>query len=145
MASEPIVGLYGYQSARGIEALSLVTLDTECQNTDEDKGTDRPYPVTEEEIDAHFENDAAHDAGYIGNETVLDASDSNTNASEEEGSGFFAVVFVIIAIIFILLVIVAVVIAKKCAFKDKKKDVYIDKTEPEEEDGKAQESCDADS
>ena len=28
--SEPIVGLYGYQSARGIEGLSLVTLDKTC-------------------------------------------------------------------------------------------------------------------
>ena len=47
--SEPIVGLYGYQSARGIEGLSLVTLDVACQGNDESKGTDRPYPIPEEE------------------------------------------------------------------------------------------------
>ena len=28
--SEPIVGMYGYQSPRGVEGLSLVTLDMAC-------------------------------------------------------------------------------------------------------------------
>ena len=46
---EPIVGLYGYQSARGIEGLSLVTLDLACQGTNEVKGTDRPYPTPQED------------------------------------------------------------------------------------------------
>ena len=46
-AGEPIVGLYGYQSARGIEAISLVTLDMACQGSNEEKGTDRPFPQPE--------------------------------------------------------------------------------------------------
>ena len=44
--SEPIVGLYGYESSRGIEALSIITLDLECQQNPEEQDDDTATGTT---------------------------------------------------------------------------------------------------
>ena len=40
--TEPLVGLYGYESSRGIEALSIITIDEQCQQNAKTEGDETP-------------------------------------------------------------------------------------------------------